>query len=147
MKLPQTAALIVIDVQQAFLDPRFGERNNPQAESNIARLLAAWRASGRPIRHTVHDSVEPNSLLLPDSPGNAVQAIAAPNAGEPVYRKHVNSAFIGTKLESELHRDGIDTVVIVGLTTITAYRPPLGWQGIWGLTRSWFPIRLRVLPG
>lgn len=117
MKLPQSAALVVIDVQQAFLDPRWGERNNPQAESNIARLLAAWRSSGRPIRHVVHDSVEPNSLLRPDSPGNAIQPIAAPKAGEPVYRKHVNSGFIGTKLESDLHRDEIDTLVIVGLTT------------------------------
>jgi nicotinamidase-related amidase len=116
-KLPQSAALIVVDVQQAFLDSRFGERNNPQAESNIARLLAAWRSSGRPIRHVVHDSVEPNSLLRLDSPGNAIQAVATPNAGEPIYRKHVNSAFIGTKLESDLHRDGIETVVIVGLTT------------------------------
>jgi len=112
MKLPQS-----IDVQQAFLDPRWGERNNPQAESNIARLLAAWRSSGRPIRHVVHDSVEPNSLLRPDSPGNAIQAVAAPKAGEPIYRKHVNSAFIGTNLESDLHHDGIDTLVIVGLTT------------------------------
>lgn len=117
MKLPQSTALIVVDVQQAFLDPRFGERNNPQAESNIARLLAVWRRSGRPIRHVVHDSVEPNSLLRPDSSGNAIQASASPRDGEPVYRKHVNSAFIGTKLESDLRHDRIDTLVIVGLTT------------------------------
>lgn len=116
-KLPQSTALIVIDVQQAFLDPRWGERNNPEAESNIARLLATWRSGGRPIRHVVHDSVEPNSLLRPDSPGNAIQPVAAPKAAEPVYRKHVNSAFIGTNLEMELRQDGIDTLVIVGLTT------------------------------
>jgi len=112
-----STALIVIDVQQAFLDPRWGERNNPEAESNIARLLAAWRRSGLPIRHIVHDSVEPNSLLRPECPGNAIQALAAPAATEPVYHKHVNSAFIGTTLESDLRRDGIDTLVIVGLTT------------------------------
>jgi nicotinamidase-related amidase len=116
-KLSQSTALIVVDVQQAFLDPRWGERNNPQAESNIARLLAAWRSSGRPIRHVVHDSVEPDSLLRPEYPGNAIQATATPQAHEPVYRKHVNSAFIGTRLESDLRRDEIDTVVIVGLTT------------------------------
>jgi nicotinamidase-related amidase len=117
MKLPQSTALIVVDVQQAFLDPRLGERNNPQAESKIARLVAAWRSSGRPIRHVVHDSVEPNSLLRPNSPGNAIQAIATPQAGEPLYRKHVNSAFIGTTLENDLRHNRIDTVVIVGLTT------------------------------
>jgi nicotinamidase-related amidase len=117
MKLPQSTALIVIDVQQAFLDPRWGERNNPEAESNIARLLAAWRNSGRPIRHVVHDSLEPNSLLRPESPGNALQPVAVPKAAEPIYRKHVNSAFIGTNLETDLRQDDIRTLVIVGLTT------------------------------
>jgi nicotinamidase-related amidase len=116
-KLPQSSALIVIDVQQAFLGPHWGERNNPEAESNVARLLAAWRNSGRPVRHVVHDAAEPNSLLRPGAPGNAIQCVAAPQAGEPVYRKHVNSAFIGTSLERDLRQDGIDTLVIVGLTT------------------------------
>jgi nicotinamidase-related amidase len=115
--LSQSAALIVVDVQDAFLDPRFGQRNNPKAESNIARLLVAWRASGRPIRHVVHDSLEPGSLLRAGLPGNAIQAAAAPSAGEPLYRKHVNSAFIGTGLEADLRQHGIDTLVIVGLTT------------------------------
>jgi nicotinamidase-related amidase len=116
-KFSQSTALIVIDVQQAFLDPRSGKRNNPHAESNIARLLAAWRNTGRPIRHVVHDSVEPNSLLRPGLSGNAIQPLAAPVAAESVYRKHVNSAFIGTNLEKDLHQHGIDTLVIVGLTT------------------------------
>jgi nicotinamidase-related amidase len=116
-QLPQATALIVVDVQQGLADPGSGERNNPQAESNIARLLAAWRSSGRPIRHVVHDSVEPNSSLRPGLPGNAIQAAAAPESDEPVYRKNVNSAFIGTTLESDLRQDGIDTLVIVGLTT------------------------------
>jgi Isochorismatase family len=146
MKLPQSTALILVDVQQAFLDSRFGARNNPQAESNIARLLTAWRSSGRPIRHVVHDSVEPNSLLRPDSPGNAIQAAATPKAGEPIYRKHVNSAFIRTGLESDLRHDGIGTVVIVGLTTNHCVSTPLGWRGIWVSRPSWFPMRLRALP-
>jgi len=116
-KLPQSTALILIDVQEAFLDPRWGKRNNPKAEQNIARLLAAWRESKRPIRHVVHDSIEPESLLRPGFPGNAIQAVAAPKAAEPVYRKNVNSAFIGTDLERDLRRDGIDTLVIAGLST------------------------------
>ena len=68
-------------------------------------------------RHVLHDSVEANSLLRPESPGNAIQAVATPKATEPVYRKHVNSAFIGTSLEKDLRHDGIDTLVLVGLTT------------------------------
>ena len=117
MHLPKSTALIVVDVQQGLTDPGTGERNNPHAESNIARLLAAWRNSGRPVRHVLHDSTEPNSLLRPGLPGNAIQAAAAPEPSEPVYRKHVNSAFIGTSLENDLRQDGVDTLVIVGLTT------------------------------
>lgn len=116
-KLTQSTALIVIDVQQAFLDPRWGNRNNPQAESNVARLLTMWRNSGRPVRHVVHDSIEPNSLLRPGTAGNAIQVPATPTTDEPVYRKHVNSAFIGTSLERDLRQKNIDTLVIVGLTT------------------------------
>jgi nicotinamidase-related amidase len=65
----------------------------------------------------VHDSVLANILLRPESPGNAIQAVATPTATEPLYRKHVNSAFIGTSLERDLRHDGIDTLVLVGLTT------------------------------
>ena len=38
--LGDKTALIIIDVQDGLDDPRLGKRNNPDAESNIARLLA-----------------------------------------------------------------------------------------------------------
>src|SRR5580704_9095609 len=117
LQLPANAALIVIDVQQGFNDPGWGSRNNPDAESNIGRLLAAWRESGRPPFHVHHDSLSPQGSFYPAKPGNAPKIEAAPLEGEPVYRKHVNSAFIGTALEADLRAAGIDTLVIVGLTT------------------------------
>src|SRR6202043_278486 len=42
---------------------------------------------------------------------------AVPLAGEAVYRKWVNSAFIGTTLEADLRKRGIGSLVVVGLTT------------------------------
>ena len=110
-------ALIVIDVQQGMDNPRLGKRNNPDAEKRIGNLLGAWRAAGKPVIHVQHDSVEPQSELRPDRPGNAVKAEAKPVEGEPVFRKNVNSAFIGTSLESYSRERGIDNLVLVGLTT------------------------------
>lgn len=115
--LPPDAALIVIDVQQAFDDPSWGPRNNPGAEANVATLLAAWRNTRRPIFHVQHRSPRPQSLFHPERPGFAVKPEAVPLADEPVIYKDVNSAFIGTDLEQRLREDGIETLVIVGITT------------------------------
>jgi len=55
--------------------------------------------------------------LRPELPGCQFKPEAAPIEGEPVFKKTVNSAFIGTKLESYLRDNGIEQIVIVGLTT------------------------------
>ena len=115
--LPQDAALIIIDVQQGLDDPKYGPRNNPQAEENMARLLAAWRETGRPIYHIQHMSREPQSPLRPGLPGNAIKPMVQPRSDEPVITKDGNSAFIGTDLEARLRRAGQQTVVLIGLTT------------------------------
>ncbi len=62
-------------------------------------------------------SVEPNSPLRPELPGNAFKVEAMPKAGEPVFQKNVNSGFIGTGLEAHLRTNGIEDLVIAGLTT------------------------------
>jgi nicotinamidase-related amidase len=117
MKQLPAAALIVVDVQQAFNDPSWGERNNPDAERHIAQLLAGWRRTGRPLYHIQHRSQRPGSLFHPDAPGFQVKPEALPLAGEPVLYKNVNSSFIGTDLEQRLRASGIDTLVICGITT------------------------------
>ena len=111
------AALLVIDVQQGFSDPSWGPRNNPEAEANIGRLLAAWRTTRRLVVHVQHDSSSPNGSFVPGTPGNAPKVEAIPLEGEPVHHKIVNSGFIGTTLEQDLRAAGINTLAIVGLTT------------------------------
>ena len=109
-------ALLVIDVQKGLDDPSYGQRSNPDAEDNIARLLTEWRKRKQPIIHVRHCSVEPNSLLRPELPGNTIKDEARPLPGEKQFTKTVNSAFIGTGLEEYLHTQGISTIVVVGLT-------------------------------
>ena len=115
--LPTNATLLVIDVQQGFLDASWGPRNNPDAESDIARLIAAWRRAGRLIRHVHHASRSPAGTFVRGTPGYHPKPEATPAPGEPVHVKEVNSAFIGTTLEQDLRDAGVDTLVVVGLTT------------------------------
>ena len=107
----------MIDVQRAFEDPAWGERNNPQAEQRVADALAAWRSAGAPIVHVRHRSAEPEGLFQEGSEAFEFMPEAAPQDGEPVITKEVNSAFIGTDLEQRLRSAGAGPVVIAGLTT------------------------------
>jgi len=114
MPLP---TLLVIDVQRAFDDSAWPERNNPGAEARVADLLAAWRAVGAPLVHVRHESAEPDGLFRRGTDSFEFKPEAAPLPGEPVVEKLVNSAFIGTDLERRLREADAETVVIAGLTT------------------------------
>lgn len=116
-ELPLRAALIIIDVQEGIDDPLHGRRNNPDAEEKMARLLAAWRETGRPVIHVQHLSTRQDSPLRPDLSGVRIKEAVRPRDGELLIQKHVNSAFIATDLEQRLRTQGMDTLVIVGLTT------------------------------
>ncbi|MBV8732892.1 MAG: cysteine hydrolase, partial [Acidobacteriia bacterium] len=61
-------------MQKAIDHPSWGERNNPEAERNVAALLNAWRISHRPIYDTCYDSTEPRSHYRPGHPGNEFKA-------------------------------------------------------------------------
>ena len=117
MRLPCDAALIVIDVQKAIDDPRWGPRNNIGAETVIADLLAAWRAEALPIVHIRHDSTERFSPYRPDGPGHPFKLEAQPLPGETVIGKSANSAFVGTRLEEALDSIGATTLVVCGVLT------------------------------
>jgi nicotinamidase-related amidase len=115
--LPANAVLLLIDVQRGFDEPYWGVRNNPAFEGNISRLLAHWRAGKRPLIHVRHMSLEPQSPLRPGQPGNDFRPEASPLPGERIIEKTVNSAFIGTELESCLRERHWETVVIAGIST------------------------------
>jgi nicotinamidase-related amidase len=109
--------LLLIDVQQAFDEPGWGERNNPEAEQRIAEALAEWRRRGAPVVHVRHESAGPEGAFHRGEPGFEFKPEAAPLPDECVITKRVNSAFIGTDLEAQLRAEGVERVVIAGMTT------------------------------
>jgi nicotinamidase-related amidase len=49
--------------------------------------------------------------------GNHLEGETAPQLGEMIIPKRANSAFIGTDLERYLRTSGLETLVVVGVST------------------------------
>ena len=112
-------ALLLIDIQKGFDNIEYwgGQRNNINAEENAAELLKLWRDHHLPVFHIQHCSSNPHSPLHETNEGNNFKDIVTPLASEPIIKKNVNSAFIGTDLKEQLDKLKITKVVIIGLTT------------------------------
>ncbi len=117
-KWANSTALVVVDVQKGFDDEEYwGPRNNPECESNVARLIAAWRDQNWPIVFVRHSSTHPSSPLAPSSPGYAFKDVIT---GEPdlLITKTVHSAFYGdVDLDAWLTKNEISGVAVCGIQT------------------------------
>jgi nicotinamidase-related amidase len=98
MRLPADAVLIIIDAQRAGDSPRDSADEASEVETNIAALVAAWRAEGLPLAHIGRPPV---GSPLP------------PCAGEIIIR-NATSAFVGADLEARLDELGATTLVLCG---------------------------------
>ncbi len=110
-----SATLVIIDVQKAMDDPRYGVRGQPDAEANMARLLAHWRQLGNPVVHIRDDSMDPDSPYAPGKPTHAFKDEVSPIDGEVVVEKRTNNAFIGTDLMQVLEQHGSSELVMCGV--------------------------------
>lgn len=131
MHLDITAsALIVIDMQEFFLDPASptftcgGEAIIP----NVQRLLAAFRKKNRPViftRHVHHPSGMDAGIMgwwwegmcHEGTPESEVHHALAPLDGEKQILKHRYSAFYNTDLETILRCQGVKDLVVSGIMT------------------------------
>lgn len=113
-----STALVVVDVQKGFDDATYwGPRNNPDCESNIEQLIAAWHGQDWPIVYVRHDSITPGSPLAPTSKGNKFKEALK---GDPdlLVVKTVHSAFYGSPdLDAWLTEHGISGVAVCGIQT------------------------------
>ncbi|PHI08451.1 cysteine hydrolase [Fusobacterium polymorphum] len=108
-------ALILIDVQKGFLKNSLGKRNNLQAEENMLKILEKFRNKNKKVIHIQHFSRDEKGLLFKEE-DREFQKGFEPLKNEVIFKKTVNSAFIGTGLEKYLKDNSIDTLFIVGVS-------------------------------
>lgn len=124
-------AVLVVDVAMAYLDPASPLYAGVEdAVASAARVVQAARATGVPVVHTkvvlapggvdaghFFRKVPSLKVFEAGSPLGEPAPAVAPELGEVVVTKQYASAFFGTSLATTLRTTGVDTVVIVGLTT------------------------------
>lgn len=112
-------ALIVVDVQQGLEDAAYwGNRDNLDADANIAALISAWSDREWPIVYVQHNSTRSVSPLRPGQPGNDLKAYLSTTNPDLHVTKTVNSAFHGTPdLHAWLQENGLSRIAICGITT------------------------------
>jgi nicotinamidase-related amidase len=101
VRLPADAVLLIIDAEQAVGGPRRCDDDAPDVATNIAALIAAWRAEGLPLVH------------IGRQPSGSASDIA-PLDGEIVIVRNAISAFVGADLEARLDELGATTLVLCG---------------------------------
>ena len=125
-----TSALLVIDMQEFFLDPCSPTFTcgGPAILSTVKEMIDAFRASRRPVIFTKHVHHPGNldsgimgwwwkGMCVEGSPESEIHRDIAPLAGEKVVSKHRYSAFYGTDLEIVLRCLKIEDLVISGILT------------------------------
>ena len=124
-------AVLAVDLMRAYFDPA-SPLCLPEDEclQSAARVLAAARGHDVPVVHTrvaygpggldggvFFRKVPALAQLVGDSPMGELMPEVAPRDDELVVVKQYASAFFGTSLATTLHAAGIDTVVVVGVST------------------------------
>ncbi len=126
----ERAALMVIDMQKFFLEPSSPTftAGGPAIIPNIQKLIAAFRAAGRPViytRHVHHPDFIDTGIMkwwwegacLEGTPESEVADEIAPLKNEKVILKHRYSSFYNTDLETILRCLKIEDLVITGIMT------------------------------
>jgi nicotinamidase-related amidase len=113
------SVLLVIDVQESFKGDAatWATRNNPAFESNVTKLIEAYRAADLPIVFLLHQNLTPESHFNPRSPFYRFMEFIAPKPEEVVLEKTTISAFASTDLARRLTQWGINYLRVAGIQT------------------------------
>ncbi|MCZ4121322.1 isochorismatase family protein [Streptomyces sp. H39-S7] len=111
-------ALIVIDVQQSFLQrPLWAATSNPGIVGQVNRLVAHARAEGDLVVWVLHSEPGTGGPFDPESGHVRLMEGLEPLDGEPVLTKTAHNAFTTTNLQLLLTSRGVTEVVTSGIRT------------------------------
>lgn len=129
----QTPALVVVDMVRAYTDPAFPLFIGSHATDVVAcivTLVDAARNAHIPVVYTAvryrsdgadggvfFRKVPPLELFVGDSEAGRLAPGLEPQADEVVIVKQYPSAFWATPLAPMLHAQGVDTVILAGVST------------------------------
>ncbi len=127
---PSAAALLVVDLQNFFLDPQSPTFTAGGAAiiPNVRKLIAAFRQAKRPIIYTTHVHKPDGSdagimgwwwegMCREGYPEAEIHASMAPQPEDKIILKHRYSAFYNTDLETVLRCGKVEDLVICGVMT------------------------------
>lgn len=129
---PSVTAVVVVDVQRLFTDMVGAPVDPPLADvlPRIGRFVEASRSAGgtivlvrtiiAPDAHSRSTRQWPEFMragVAPGAPGTEFDPCISVRPGDIEVVKQRYSAFVGTHLDDVLRERGIDTVVVLGLTT------------------------------
>jgi nicotinamidase-related amidase len=113
------SVLLVIDVQDSFKGDAatWATRNNPGFESNVAKLIEAYRNAELPIVFFLHQSLNPESHFNPRSSFYRFMDFVSPRPDEVVLQKTTISGFASTDLARRLTQWKINRLTVSGIQT------------------------------
>jgi nicotinamidase-related amidase len=113
------SVLLVIDVQDSFKADMvtWATRNNPAFESNVTKLIEAYRNAALPIVFLLHQNLKPESHFNPRSPFYRFMDFVAPRPDEVVLQKTTINAFASTDLARRLTQWKINRLTVTGIQT------------------------------
>ncbi len=127
---PETSALLVIDMQIYFLDPKSPSYTcgGIAILPTIKRLIQIFRENRRPViftRHIHHSNLSDAGIMgwwwkgmcVEGSPESEIHPELRPNKDEKVVLKHRYSSFYNTDLETVLRVLKVEDLVITGIMT------------------------------